>query len=340
MADDRTYIRLHDGMPDHPKVESLSDRAFRLLVETWCWCSRHLTDGRVPAAIWAKRGTPKARRELLAAGLVQDCGDHFVMHDYLEHQRSAEQVRELKAVRASVGTLGSHKRWHKTRTDPKCPHCKPVEGSHVRSAGEPEFGNESNLRIANDHSDHRKNPSVASTSQQTPPDPGNTSPPADITHGEDESRWQKPWQKPWQTDGKPMASTETETELLKNTSSAATYRPVAINDLGRRAVAAMVSTGHPAAIRRRLAEIASGLFDEGIAGTDITAALAKWVGHPNAGPALLPALVSDVIRERNGATRATHDTPKPTLGDKAADWLALANQPHPPPLRALPGGAQ
>lgn len=107
MPDERTYIRLHDGMPDHPKIDGLSDKAFRLLVETWCWCSRHLTDGRVPAVTWRKRGTPRARRELEAAGLAIPAPDGAIlMHDYLQHQRSADEVAELREKRREAGKQG------------------------------------------------------------------------------------------------------------------------------------------------------------------------------------------------------------------------------------------
>lgn len=104
--DSRTYIRLHDGMPDHPKIDGLSDRAFRLLIETWCWCSRHLTDGHVPTVTWSKRGTPATRRELIAAGLVEERDTGVWMHDYLKHQRSAEEVAELKEKRREAGRRG------------------------------------------------------------------------------------------------------------------------------------------------------------------------------------------------------------------------------------------
>lgn len=107
--DSRTYITVHDGMPDHPKVDGLSDPAFRLLVEMWCWCSRHLTDGVVPAVTWGKRGSVKARRELVDAGLADPDPDGTVrMHDYLEHQRSAEEVRELSEKRAEAGRKGGN----------------------------------------------------------------------------------------------------------------------------------------------------------------------------------------------------------------------------------------
>jgi hypothetical protein len=68
MTDSRTYIRVHDGFLDHPKIQGLSDRAIRLLLEMWTWCSRYLTDGSMPLNLWDRRGTAKARRELVTAG--------------------------------------------------------------------------------------------------------------------------------------------------------------------------------------------------------------------------------------------------------------------------------
>lgn len=106
MPDDRTYIKLHDGMPDHPKVDGLPDAAFRLLVTMWCWCSRHRTDGFVPTATWTKRGTARARSALLAAGLARPVEGGVQMHDYLEHQRSAAEIAELKERRREAGSKG------------------------------------------------------------------------------------------------------------------------------------------------------------------------------------------------------------------------------------------
>lgn len=124
--DPRTYVRVHDGMPDHPKVDGISDAAFRLLVTMWCWCSRHLTDGLVPAATWQKRGKQKVRDELIAAGLVDVREDGAVaMHDYTQHQRTAEEVQAIRDSRAESGALGNHRRWHEGRgvADPDCTHC-------------------------------------------------------------------------------------------------------------------------------------------------------------------------------------------------------------------------
>ena len=108
MSDTRTYIKLHDGMPDHPKIEPLSDRAFRALIELWCWCSRHLTDGHVTKAVWEKRTSPKVRRELMAGEhpLVETTETGIFMHDYLDHQRSKAEVDSLRAARQAAGKRG------------------------------------------------------------------------------------------------------------------------------------------------------------------------------------------------------------------------------------------
>lgn len=105
--DPRTYITVHDGMPEHPKIEGLSDSAFRLLITAWCWCSRQRTDGFIPTASWEKKTWPaRARAELLAAGLVAAVPGGYAMHDYTEHQRTAQEIDELSAKRAAAGRKG------------------------------------------------------------------------------------------------------------------------------------------------------------------------------------------------------------------------------------------
>lgn len=108
--DTRPFITVHDGMPNHPKIEALSDPAFRLLVTTWCWCNQNRTDGRVREASWSKRGTRKARQELIEAGLAEPTDDGVQMHDYLEHQRSAAEIDELSAKRREAGSKGGKAR--------------------------------------------------------------------------------------------------------------------------------------------------------------------------------------------------------------------------------------
>lgn len=105
--DTRRYITVHNGMPDHPKIAVLSDSAFRLLVTLWCWCDANTTDGKVRRAVWDRKGRAKGRAELLAEGLVYELPDGDVqMHDYLEHQRSAKEIADLRRVRQEAGSKG------------------------------------------------------------------------------------------------------------------------------------------------------------------------------------------------------------------------------------------
>ena len=110
--DSRTYIRVHDGMPDHPKIDALSDGAFRLLITGWCYCARYLTDGRIPEKVWLRKGNRRYRDELRNAGLVDvdpETGDAD-FHDYLDHQRSAQEVSDLRESRREAGSLGGKAR--------------------------------------------------------------------------------------------------------------------------------------------------------------------------------------------------------------------------------------
>lgn len=111
------YITVHDEMPEHDKIEPLSDAAFRLLVETWCYCSRRENDGIMPAAVWLKRGTPKTREELEGAGLVAAlAGGDYEVHDYLDMQRSRAEIAALKVKKSEAGKLGNHRRHHVARS--------------------------------------------------------------------------------------------------------------------------------------------------------------------------------------------------------------------------------
>src|ERR1039458_5603058 len=137
--DGRTYIRLHDGMPDHPKVVGLSDAAFRLYVESLCWCSRHLTDGAVTVPAMKRMGgwSPEAAKELAGADLFEPDGvtGNWLVHDYIEHQRTSDEVAEFRESKRLAGVTGNHERWHVARqiTDPSCELCAIGDVSHVRS---------------------------------------------------------------------------------------------------------------------------------------------------------------------------------------------------------------
>lgn len=139
--DERPFFRVHAGVDEHPKVEPLSDKAFRLMIETWAWCRRNpQANGHLTAGQWAKRGTPKVRRELIDAGLFEDdLTGGVITHDYDDWQRTSDEIDAQKQQAQSDGLLGAHKRWHVDRRirDPECPHCQSDSRPYSRASSHP-----------------------------------------------------------------------------------------------------------------------------------------------------------------------------------------------------------
>lgn len=120
------YIAVALSMPRHEKVEALSDRAFRVLIESWCYCAEQRTDGRIGAAKWSRTATPKVRSELVKGGLIDPESDGSVfMHGFLEWQMSRDDVADNHEARRRGGQLTTHQRWHVERNviEPNCPLC-------------------------------------------------------------------------------------------------------------------------------------------------------------------------------------------------------------------------
>jgi hypothetical protein len=119
--DRRTYVRVHDGLTDHPKIVEVGGEAAWLYVSALCYSSRQLTDGLVPKRL-IPRLTDGSKPEASASALLRvgllhegehDCPrcpvggpDVYVVHDYLEHQRSASEVAALREKRSAAGQRG------------------------------------------------------------------------------------------------------------------------------------------------------------------------------------------------------------------------------------------
>lgn len=124
--DPRPSIRVVTTMPDHPKIEPLSDGAFRALIRLWCWCGEHRTDGLVPTAVARKKARPRYLAELVAAGLMRQFDDGYGMHDFTDHNKTSEEVDALRQSASESGAKGAHLRWHvaQRRRSPECEYCK------------------------------------------------------------------------------------------------------------------------------------------------------------------------------------------------------------------------
>lgn len=102
-----TWIKLNDNVPRHPKIAGLSHRAFRYWINGLCYASEFLTDGSLPR-VFQETVPLQAARELLATGLwIRRADGSVLIHDYLEHQRSRDQVareRQRNTARRTGGT--------------------------------------------------------------------------------------------------------------------------------------------------------------------------------------------------------------------------------------------
>ena len=131
------YLNVDDGMDEHPKVDALSDAAFRLYVSGKLYCARKLTDGFIPhnkARRLTVTGNDAIAAELVRAGLWHDLGEgcnrpecieertchrdgragHYIVHDYLQWNHSkhwwesrrkedAERKKKWRAERRAEG---------------------------------------------------------------------------------------------------------------------------------------------------------------------------------------------------------------------------------------------
>lgn len=127
--DSRIWARLDVDFADNVKVAVLSDAAFRALVEMILWSRRALTDGVVPARVaeqrWGRKtdSVSQSLTESATDPLTELCSNDpeapslsrnergdYVIHDYLEHQESAADVKARLARNSANGRKGGRPR--------------------------------------------------------------------------------------------------------------------------------------------------------------------------------------------------------------------------------------
>jgi len=110
-----TWIKLDDNAVDHPKIEALSDRAFRWWMRGLSYASRFLTDGVLPPVFWKK--VPNSVRAELSAVKLWDWADpNFIIHDYLIHQSKREDVEADRARNREKAASFRERRRSESRT--------------------------------------------------------------------------------------------------------------------------------------------------------------------------------------------------------------------------------
>lgn len=123
--DKRPYFTMTVGYHHHRKIRGLSDKAFRLHVSLIDDCYEAKSDGELSAKDLNMLGA-KPGKELIDAGLVEVHGDGYMLHDYLQHQHSADEIAAMRDKKAVSGTFGAHTRHHEKKGvfEIGCEHCQ------------------------------------------------------------------------------------------------------------------------------------------------------------------------------------------------------------------------
>lgn len=93
------WANFDDKFPRHPKVRRLSDGAFRLHVSGICYSAEWKLDGRIPSdeiRDLIPKFKPAYLGDLVALRMWIDLGDYHDIHDYLQWNRSREQIEDAQ----------------------------------------------------------------------------------------------------------------------------------------------------------------------------------------------------------------------------------------------------
>lgn len=97
------YVKLYVTLRDDPKIIGLSDNSFRAYITTLCWMGQHETDGRVPDGLL----TEDVVAELRSRGLLEyDPHGAYVIHNWIERQKSHDELEALRQARRAAGSRG------------------------------------------------------------------------------------------------------------------------------------------------------------------------------------------------------------------------------------------
>lgn len=112
--DKRLYMTFPNDFWQHPKIELLSDNAFRAFVEMNGYSRMQDLDGRIPVEVVKRRWKPRSVTELVNSHperpvLLRE-GDEYVIRDYAQHQMTKASRDSLSEKRAKAGAKGGKAR--------------------------------------------------------------------------------------------------------------------------------------------------------------------------------------------------------------------------------------
>jgi hypothetical protein len=115
------YLNLDDNFADHPKVDALTDGAFRLHVAGLLYCAKNLTDGFIDerrVSRLTRTYKPAYLAELVDAAMWLRVLGGYDLHDYLDwnkgkawwdekREKDAKRKAEWRAAHAAKNDEGA-----------------------------------------------------------------------------------------------------------------------------------------------------------------------------------------------------------------------------------------
>jgi hypothetical protein len=117
------WVKIDDGFLRHPKIVAAGRDARDLYVAGLCYAGAQLTDGFIPTGVLRQLGADAdigdpttAATRLVATGLWHAVDGGWRVHDYLDYQPSAKQVKAQRA--ASAARVAKWRAAHDTAPEP------------------------------------------------------------------------------------------------------------------------------------------------------------------------------------------------------------------------------
>lgn len=108
-----TWVKLDVRFPTHTKTLDVGPVAEALWLRGLCYAGAHLTDGFIPFGFVRRMNDLDGQAEadrLADAGLWETADGGWLIHDYLEYQRSRDDAEDLSIKRAEAGRRGGKQR--------------------------------------------------------------------------------------------------------------------------------------------------------------------------------------------------------------------------------------
>lgn len=91
-----SWIKLDIGMPNNPKVLGISDKGFRIYIESICYAGSYMTDGIIPLAYVKKNLAEDVIDELVTRNLWKVTGEKIEIVNYMEHQTPKDEIEKKR----------------------------------------------------------------------------------------------------------------------------------------------------------------------------------------------------------------------------------------------------